>query len=277
MNAGPGRPSGGGGRSRRRRGRRPNNARGARPAGPSQSRHNQDGIYTAPMDHSYRAALAGNGNNGQGARRGPRPGFAAPFAPADPEPLPALREDSTSRIFAFVDDLFFAAKIQETARKLNVKVEFAKNDKDLAERMLQNGEEKPSLIIFDSQQRQRQTADAHSKIEEQAQERNLDHRIPFSRAGRSQAEGARSGMRHGAAPLGLLPEPAPVAAPARSPGRRESDRAVGTARAATERTSQLARRKLREKPWARQLPVELSIADDPLPAADPVRPDPFCS
>jgi len=102
------------------------------------------------MDHSYRAALAGNGNNGQGARRsGSRPGFAAPFAPADPEPLPALREDSNSRIFAFVDDLFFAAKIQETARKLNVKVEFAKSDKDLAERMLQNGEEKPSLIIFD--------------------------------------------------------------------------------------------------------------------------------
>jgi CheY-like chemotaxis protein len=100
------------------------------------------------MDHSYRAALAGNGNNGQGSRR-QRPGFAAPFAPVDPEPLPALREDSTSRIFAFVDDLFFAAKIQETARKLNVKVEFAKNDKDLAERMQQNGEEKPSLIIFD--------------------------------------------------------------------------------------------------------------------------------
>jgi CheY-like chemotaxis protein len=149
MNAGPGRPSGGGGggRNRRRRGRRPNNPRGPRPAGPSQSRHNQDGIYTAPMDHSYRAALAGN-NNGQGARRGPRPGFAAPFAPVDPEPLP-MREDSNSRIFAFVDDLFFAAKIQETARKLNVKVEFAKSDKDLAERMHQNGEEKPSLIIFD--------------------------------------------------------------------------------------------------------------------------------
>ncbi len=98
------------------------------------------------MDHSYRAALAGNGN---GAGRRQRPGFAAPFAPVDPEPLPALREDSSSRIFAFVNDLFFAAKIQETARKLNVKVEFAKNDKDLAERMQQNGEEKPSLIIFD--------------------------------------------------------------------------------------------------------------------------------
>jgi CheY-like chemotaxis protein len=149
MNAGPGRPSGGGGgRNRRRRGRRPNNPRGPRPAGPSQSRHNQDGIYTAPMDHSYRAALAGNNNNGQGSRRGIRPGFAAPYAPVDPEPLP-MRADSNSRIFAFVDDLFFAAKIQETARKLNVKVEFAKSDKDLAERMQQNGEEKPSLIIFD--------------------------------------------------------------------------------------------------------------------------------
>jgi CheY-like chemotaxis protein len=101
------------------------------------------------MDHSYRATLSGNGNKGQGSRRGARPGFGAAFAPADPEPLPALREDSNSRIFAFVDDLFFAAKIQETARKLNVKVEFAKSDKDLAERMQQNGEEKPSLIIFD--------------------------------------------------------------------------------------------------------------------------------
>src|SRR6201984_3520919 len=41
------------------------------------------------------------------------------------------------------------AKIQETARKLNVKVEFVKSDKDMMEKMQQNGEEKPSLIIFD--------------------------------------------------------------------------------------------------------------------------------
>ncbi len=60
-----------------------------------------------------------------------------------------MREDAGSRIFAFVDDLFFLAKIQETARKMNVKVEFVKTDKDLLERMKQNGEEKPSLIIFD--------------------------------------------------------------------------------------------------------------------------------
>lgn len=147
MNAGPGRPSGGGGgRNRRRRGRRPNNPLGRR-TGPAQARHNQDGIYTAPMDHSYRAALAG-GNNGQKPGRH-RPGFAPSFSQVEPEPLPALRDDANSRIFAFVDDLFFAAKIQETARKLNVKVEFVKSDKDLNDRMEQNGEEKPSLIIFD--------------------------------------------------------------------------------------------------------------------------------
>ena len=145
MNAGPGRPSGGGGRNRRRRGRRPQNQRGQRP-GQGQNRQNADGIYTAPMDHSYRAALAG-GNNGHRPGR-QRPGFASQYPQPDPEPLPA-GGDANSRIFAFVDDLFFLAKIQETARKLNVKVEFVKSDKDLMDRMEQNGEEKPSLIIFD--------------------------------------------------------------------------------------------------------------------------------
>jgi CheY-like chemotaxis protein len=145
MNAGPGRgrPSGGGGRGRRRRGRRQHNQRHGR----SQNRQNQDGVYTAPMDHSYRAALSGNNNGHKGGR--PRPGFAPSFSQPDPEPLPQTSENGNSRIFAFIEDLFFLAKIQETARKLNVKVEFVKTDKDLMERMQQNGEEKPSLIIFD--------------------------------------------------------------------------------------------------------------------------------
>jgi len=144
MNAGPGRHSGGGGR-RRRRGRRPPNQRGQRP-GQGLARENKDGIYTAPMDHSYRAALSGNNNGHKGGR--PRPGFAGQFPQPEPEPLPANAE-SNSRIFAFIEDLFFMAKIQETARKLNVKVEFVKSDKDMMEKMQQNGEEKPSLIIFD--------------------------------------------------------------------------------------------------------------------------------
>jgi CheY-like chemotaxis protein len=143
MNAGPGKNSGGGGR-RRRRGRRQHQQRGHRP-GPGLSRENKDGIYTAPMDHSYRAALSG-GNGHNGGR--PRPGFHTQYAQPEPEPLPS-NDDASSRIFAFIEDLFFMAKIQETARKLNVKVEFVKSDKDLMEKIQQNGEEKPSLIIFD--------------------------------------------------------------------------------------------------------------------------------
>src|SRR6516225_1540794 len=127
MNAGPGKNSGGGGR-RRRRGRRQHNQRGHRP-GQGMSRENKDGIYTAPMDHSYRAALAGGNNNGhKGGRQ--RPGFAAQYPQPEPEPLPASVE-SNSRIFAFIEDLFFMAKIQETAKKLNVKVEFVKSDKEM--------------------------------------------------------------------------------------------------------------------------------------------------
>jgi len=98
------------------------------------------------MDHSYRAALAGGNNNNKGGRQ--RPGFAAQYPQPELEPLPALTEATSSRIFAFIEDLFFMAKIQETARKLNVKVEFVKSDKDIADKM-QNGDEKPSLIIFD--------------------------------------------------------------------------------------------------------------------------------
>jgi hypothetical protein len=108
-------------------------------------RQQLQGIYTAPMDHSYRANMGGD-NGTRGPRR---PGFAAAYPPAEPEPLPAGQEDAASRIFAFVEDLFFLAKIQETGRKMNVKVEFVKSEKDLTERIKNNGEEKPSLIIFD--------------------------------------------------------------------------------------------------------------------------------
>jgi CheY-like chemotaxis protein len=113
------------------------------------ARQDQQGIYTAPMDHSYRATMGINNGNGNGNRGPRRPGFSATYAVADPEPLPAPREDAASRVFAFVEDLFFLSKIQDTGRKMNVKVEFVKNEKELTERMESNGEEKPSLIIFD--------------------------------------------------------------------------------------------------------------------------------
>jgi CheY-like chemotaxis protein len=120
-------------------------------------RPEHQGIFTAPMDHSYRANMGtnngngnGNGNGGGTGNRGPRrPGFSTTYPVADPEPLPTPREDAASRVFAFVEDLFFLSKIQDTGRKMNVKVEFVKNEKELSERIASNGEEKPSLIIFD--------------------------------------------------------------------------------------------------------------------------------
>jgi CheY-like chemotaxis protein len=103
------------------------------------------------MDHSYR-----NGSgNGQGAPQGRMGGRGRPqpvakfFQHPDVEPLPE-NQSAETKIYCFVDDLFFLAKIQEVARKLNVKVEFVKTDKELFEKMGQNGDSvKPSLIIFD--------------------------------------------------------------------------------------------------------------------------------
>jgi CheY-like chemotaxis protein len=113
----------------------------------SRERQEHQGIFTAPMDHSYRANLGAN--NGNGSRGPRRPGFSSSYPVADPDPLPAPKEDAASRVFAFVEDLFFLSKIQDTGRKMNVKVEFVKNEKELADRMKENGVEQPSLIIFD--------------------------------------------------------------------------------------------------------------------------------
>lgn len=110
-------------------------------------RQEHQGIFTAPMDHSYRANM--NGNNGNGSRGPRRGGFSSSYPVGDPEPLPALKVDAASRVFAFVEDLFFLSKIQDTGRKMNVKVEFVKTDKELAEKMKASGVEHPALIIFD--------------------------------------------------------------------------------------------------------------------------------
>ena len=101
------------------------------------------------MDHSYRGALGNDKGGGRG--RGSRPGFAPAYAPLEPEPLPP-NGDASSRIFAFVDDLFFQAKIQETSKKLGIKVEFVKGaaDKETLARFTDAPEgERPRLLVFD--------------------------------------------------------------------------------------------------------------------------------
>src|SRR5664279_6453203 len=133
---GPGRNAGGRRFGKKRSG---GHKQGGRPA----SREPLGGVYSAPMDHSYRAVLQDHdGNTHMPDRRGGKP------FPVDPVPQP-LAADAPTRIYAFVDDLFFLAKITETARKLGVKVEFVKTEKDVFERMGQDGNDKPALIIVD--------------------------------------------------------------------------------------------------------------------------------
>jgi CheY-like chemotaxis protein len=108
--------------------------------GGQQRRGGGGSAFVGPMDHSYRNQ--GNGSGGQGSRF-----HNGAQATPNMEPL-TQRQDAPTRIFAFVDDLFFVAKIQEISRKLNVKVEFVKTDKEITEKT-ENSEEKPSLIIVD--------------------------------------------------------------------------------------------------------------------------------
>jgi PleD family two-component response regulator len=100
------------------------------------------------MDHSYRNAQGGN-DFGQPNGRYRGPGRGIPQEGNGAADQPVATADSPTRIVCFIDDLFFLAKIQETARKLGVKVEFAKAEKETIDRLTSETEEKPSLIIFD--------------------------------------------------------------------------------------------------------------------------------
>ena len=107
--------------------------------------------FVGPMDHSYRVVngnvadgppstiqLANNGHNGR---------YQDDFTPS---PTVPVREDAPTRIVCFIEDLFFLAKIQETARKLGVKVEFVKGDKESVARLIGlPEEERPALLVFD--------------------------------------------------------------------------------------------------------------------------------
>jgi CheY-like chemotaxis protein len=103
------------------------------------------------MDHSYRNVQGTGGNElypQNGRFRGPRNPQQPVNGSAVDQTMPAAADQRT-RIVCFIDDLFFLAKIQETARKLGVKVEFAKAEKETLDRLTSDESEKPSLIIFD--------------------------------------------------------------------------------------------------------------------------------
>jgi hypothetical protein len=107
--------------------------------------------FVGPMDHSYRAV---NGNVADGPPSTIQitsNSHAAYYHDAYVQPPAApVRDDAPTRIFCFIEDLFFLAKIQETARKLGVKVEFVKGDKEVVTRILETPEgERPALLVFD--------------------------------------------------------------------------------------------------------------------------------
>jgi hypothetical protein len=110
-------------------------------------------MFVGPMDHSYRAV---NGNVADGPPStipGTGNGHGGAYYPDvySGQPPAPIREGAPTRIFCFIEDLFFLAKIQETARKLGVKVEFIKGDsKDAVARIFDAPEnEKPGLLVFD--------------------------------------------------------------------------------------------------------------------------------
>ncbi len=108
--------------------------------------------FVGPMDHSYRAV---NGNVADGPPStipGTGNGHGGSYYPDlyAAQTATPVREDAPTRIFCFIEDLFFLAKIQETARKLGVKVEFVKGDKTVVERIYETPEnERPTLLVFD--------------------------------------------------------------------------------------------------------------------------------
>lgn len=123
--------------------------------GRRRNKQRRERVFVGPMDHSYRAV---NGNvadgppstieyrnvNGNGNGNGNGYYHEAPEAP------PPVREDAPTRIYLFIDDLFFFAKINETARKLGIKVAFVKNEPETLAKILEAPEdERPSLIVFD--------------------------------------------------------------------------------------------------------------------------------
>jgi hypothetical protein len=108
--------------------------------------------FVGPMDHSYRAV---NGNIADGppstiqitSNNGHGGGY---YQEAYTAPAAALREDAPTRIFCFIEDLFFQAKINETSKKLGVKVEFVKNDKESVAKLTDLAEaDRPTLMVFD--------------------------------------------------------------------------------------------------------------------------------
>lgn len=111
--------------------------------------------FVGPMDHSYRVA---NGNVADGPPatiyQAGNGNFYSDHSSRNHR-TPTIAADAPSRIFFVIEDLFFVAKINEVSRKLGVKVEFVKGDKekgdkDIVAHLAETADpEHPSLVVFD--------------------------------------------------------------------------------------------------------------------------------
>jgi len=137
-----------------------NSAGGFKRKGGKQQQRGPRG-FVGPMDHSYRAVNgnfaetppstidAGHGNYGRNGHGRSYQGDSQPIDYSQGRPIP-IPENAPTKIFFFIEDLFFIAKIQETARKLGVKVAFVKNEKDAVAALTAGAEDDhPGLIVFD--------------------------------------------------------------------------------------------------------------------------------
>ena len=132
----------------------PGNSMSGQPHGKRKQKQRGPREFVGPMDHSYRAV---NGNvadgpastiqitsNGHGS-------YYPELYQQTAAPAP-VRHDAPTRIYCFIDDLFFQAKIQETSKKLGIKVEFIKGaaDKEVISRITDAPEaERARLLVFD--------------------------------------------------------------------------------------------------------------------------------
>jgi hypothetical protein len=120
--------------------------------GRRKSRQRKQQVFVGPMDHSYRGSngnVADSSHSSMDFRNG-NSNVNGNEAHAVWDHAVPVREDAPTRIYFFIEDLFFLAKIQETARKLGIKVAFVKADKDVVAKLAEAPEqERPSLIVFD--------------------------------------------------------------------------------------------------------------------------------
>ena len=96
--------------------------------GPQLSRRQRQLRRHSALHHRVaRTATTGRSNGHGGGRSYQSDSQPIDYSQGRPIPIP---EDAPTKIFFFIEDLFFIAKIQETARKLGVKVAFVKNEKE---------------------------------------------------------------------------------------------------------------------------------------------------